>query len=114
MIAPMMGWTTRHYRYFFRLIYKKAQLYTEMITTGAILNSPQRERLLDFDISEKTLAIQLGGSSASELAEAVKIVEPCGYSEINLNVGCLSNRVQSSCFGAVLFKDPQRVADCVA
>ena len=114
MIAPMMGWTTRHYRYFFRLICKKAQLFTEMITTGAILNSPQRERLLDFDISEKSLAIQLGGSSVSELAEAAKIVEAYGYSEINLNVGCPSDRVQSGCFGAVLFKAPQRVADCVA
>lgn len=114
MIAPMMGWTTRHYRYFFRLICKKAQLYTEMITTGAILNSPQRARLLGFDISEKTLAIQLGGSSVSELAEAAKIVESYGYSEINLNVGCPSDRVQSGCFGAVLFKDPQRVADCIA
>ena len=113
-IAPMMGWTTRHYRYFFRLICKKAQLYTEMLTTGAILNSPQRERLLGFDESEKTLAIQLGGSRAMDLAQAAKIVEPYGYSEINLNVGCPSDRVQSGCFGAILFKDPRRVADCVA
>lgn len=114
MIAPMMGCTTRHYRYFFRLICKKAQLYTEMLTTGAILNNPQRERLLSFDASEKTLAIQLGGGIASELAQAAKIVEPYGYSEINLNVGCPSGRVQSGCFGAVLFKDPRRVADCIA
>ncbi|MEN9917175.1 MAG: tRNA-dihydrouridine synthase [Pseudomonadota bacterium] len=114
MIAPMMGWTTRHYRYFFRLICKKAQLYTEMLTTGAILNNPQRERLLGFDASEKTLAIQLGGNCASELAEAAKIVAPYGYSEINLNVGCPSDRVQSGCFGAVLFKDPRRVADCIS
>lgn len=110
----MMGWTTRHYRYFFRLICKKAQLYTEMITTGAILNNPQRERLLGVDTHEKTLAIQLGGNSASDLAQAAKIVEPYGYSEINLNVGCPSDRVQSGCFGAVLFKDPRRVADCIA
>lgn len=114
MIAPMMGWTTRHYRYFFRLICKKAQLYTEMLTTGAILNSPQRERLLAFDASEKALAIQLGGGIASDLARAAKIVEPYGYSEINLNVGCPSDRVQSGCFGAVLLKDPLRVADCIA
>jgi tRNA-dihydrouridine synthase A len=114
MIAPMMGWTTRHYRYFFRLICKKAQLYTEMLTTGAILNSPQRDRLLSFDASEKSLAIQLGGGIASELARAAKIVEPYGYSEINLNVGCPSDRVQSGCFGAVLLKDPRRVADCIA
>ncbi|MEN9450920.1 MAG: tRNA-dihydrouridine synthase [Pseudomonadota bacterium] len=114
MIAPMMGWTTRHYRYFFRLICKKALLYTEMLTTGAILNSPQRDRLLSFDPSEKALAIQLGGGIASDLARAAKIVEPYGYSEINLNVGCPSDRVQSGCFGAVLLKDPTRVADCIA
>ncbi|HEY2566342.1 MAG TPA: tRNA dihydrouridine(20/20a) synthase DusA [Candidatus Aquirickettsiella sp.] len=114
MIAPMMGWTTRHYRYFFRLICKKAQLYTEMLTTDAILNSPQRERLLSFDASEKNLAIQLGGGIGSDLARAAKIVEPYGYSEINLNVGCPSERVQSGCFGAVLLKDPRRVADCIA
>lgn len=114
MVAPMMGWTTRHYRYFFRLICKKAQLYTEMLTTGAILNNPQREHLLAFHASEKALAIQLGGGIASELAQAAKMVEPYGYSEINLNVGCPSDRVQSGCFGAVLLKDPARVADCIA
>jgi tRNA-dihydrouridine synthase A len=114
MVAPMMGWTTRHYRYFFRLICKKAQLYTEMLTTGAILNNPQREHLLAFHASEKALAIQLGGGIASELAQASKMVEPYGYSEINLNVGCPSDRVQSGCFGAVLLKDPARVADCIA
>jgi tRNA-dihydrouridine synthase A len=110
----MMGWTTRHYRYFFRLICKKALLYTEMLTTGAILNSPQRDRLLGFDPSEKALAIQLGGGVASELAQAAKIAEAYGYSEINLNVGCPSDRVQSGCFGAILLKDPTRVADCIA
>lgn len=114
MIAPMMGWTTRHYRYFFRLICKKALLYTEMLTTGAILNSPQPDRLLSFDPSEKALAIQLGGGIASDLARAAKIVEAYDYSEINLNVGCPSDRVQSGCFGAVLLKDPTRVADCIA
>jgi tRNA-dihydrouridine synthase A len=114
MIAPMMGWTTRHYRYFFRLICKKAQLYTEMITTAAILHNAQRERLLAFDPSEKALAIQLGGGVAHDLAQAAKIAEPYGYSEINLNVGCPSDRVQSGCFGVVLLKDPARVADCVA
>ncbi len=113
-IAPMMGWTTRHYRYFFRLICKKAQLYTEMLTTGAILNSSQRDRLLSFDESEKSLAIQLGGGVAADLAKAAKIVEPYGYSEINLNVGCPSDRVKSGCFGAILFKEPSVVADCVA
>lgn len=110
----MMGWTTRHYRYFFRLICKKAQLYTEMVTIGAILNSQDRERLLSFDVHEKALAIQLGGGIAGDLAKAAKMVEPYGYSEINLNVGCPSHRVKSGCFGAVLFKDPIGVADCVA
>jgi tRNA-dihydrouridine synthase A len=114
MIAPMMGWTTPYYRYFFRLICKKAQLYTEMISTGAILNSRYRERLLTLDSGEKALAIQLGGSVASDLAKAAQIVEPYGYSEINLNVGCPSDRVQSGCFGAVLLKYPARVAECIA
>ncbi len=114
MIAPMMGWTTPHYRYFFRLICKKAQLYTEMISTGAVLNSRYRERLLTVNSGEKSLAIQLGGSIASDLAKAAKIVEPYGYSEINLNVGCPSDRVQSGCFGAVLLKHPARVAECIA
>ena len=114
MIAPMMGWTTPYYRYFFRLICKKAQLYTEMISTGAILNSPHRERLLTVHSGEKALAIQLGGGVASDLAKAAKIVEPYGYSEINLNVGCPSDRVQSGCFGAVLLKHPARVAECIA
>lgn len=114
MIAPMMGCTTRHYRYFFRLICKKAQLYTEMISSSAILNTAHREHLLGFNKCEQTLAIQLGGGVASELAQAAKIVESYGYTEINLNVGCPSGRVQSGCFGVVLLKDPARVADCVA
>jgi tRNA-dihydrouridine synthase A len=114
MIAPMMGWTTPYYRYFFRLICKKAQLYTEMISCGAILNSRYRERLLTVDKGEKSLAIQLGGSVASDLAKAAQIVEPYGYSEINLNVGCPSDRVQSGCFGAVLLKHPALVAECIA
>ncbi len=114
MIAPMMGWTTPYYRYFFRLICKKAQLYTEMISTGAILNSPHRERLLTVNSAEKALAIQLGGGIVSDLAKAAKIVEPYGYTEINLNVGCPSDRVQSGCFGAVLLKHPARVAECIA
>lgn len=114
MIAPMMGWTTRHYRYFFRLICQKAQLYTEMITTGAVLNTVYRERLLALREGEQAVAIQLGGSIAHELAQAAKLIEAYGYAEINLNVGCPSNRVQSGCFGAVLFKYPERVAECVA
>ena len=113
MVAPMMGWTTRHYRYFMRLISKNVRLYTEMLTTGAVLNSANR-RLLTYHASEQPLAIQLGGSVAKELAQAAKIVEACGYAEINLNVGCPSDSVQSGCFGAVLFKKPMLVAECVA
>ncbi len=114
MVAPMMGWTTRHYRYFLRLICKKVHLYTEMFTTGAILHSPHRHHLLTYHASEQPLAIQLGGSVPEELAQAAKVVEAYGYTEINLNVGCPSDRVQSGCFGAVLFKNPVLVADCIA
>ncbi len=114
MVAPMMGWTTRHYRYFLRLISKKVQLYTEMITTAAILHSPYRDRLLGYHLLEQPLAIQLGGSVPAELAQAAKIAEAYGYSEINLNVGCPSDRVQSGCFGAILFKDIHLVAECIA
>lgn len=114
MVAPMMGWTTRHYRYFLRLISKKVGLYTEMLTTGAVLNSANRDALLAYHAIELPLALQLGGSVPKELAQASKIVEACGYSEINLNVGCPSDRVQSGCFGAVLFKKPALVAECIA
>jgi tRNA-dihydrouridine synthase A len=114
MVAPMMGWTTRHYRYFLRLISQAVGLYTEMVTTGAVLNSAYRERLLAYHASEQPLAIQLGGSIPTELAKAAKIAEGYAFSEINLNVGCPSDRVQSGCFGAVLLKDAPRVAECVA
>ncbi|WP_071661280.1 tRNA dihydrouridine(20/20a) synthase DusA [Rickettsiella grylli] len=114
MVAPMLGWTTRHYHYFFRLICKKAQLYTEMFTAQAILKSPTRERLLTVDANEKALAIQLGGGIASDLSKAAKIVESYGYSEINLNVGCPSEKVQSGGFGVLLLKEPNRVADAIA
>ncbi|MDQ8039685.1 MAG: tRNA dihydrouridine(20/20a) synthase DusA [Rickettsiella sp.] len=114
MVAPMMGWTTRHYRYFLRLISTKVGLFTEMIMTGAILNNIYLSRLLDYHDSEQPLSIQLGGSVATELAQAAKIVEAYGYREINLNVGCPSNRVQAGCFGAVLFKTPALVAECIA
>lgn len=114
MIAPMMGWTTRHYRYFMRLISQEVTLYTEMITTGALLNNPDHERFLAFDSSEQPLALQLGGSVPAELAEAAKIAQRYGYAEINLNVGCPSDRVQSGCFGAVLMKDIQHLAECIA
>lgn len=114
MIAPMMGWTTRHYRYFMRLISQEVTLYTEMITTGALLNNADRERFLAFHPSEQPLALQLGGSDPSDLAAAAKIAQGYAYTEINLNVGCPSDRVQSGCFGAVLMKDIPHLAKCIA
>jgi tRNA-dihydrouridine synthase A len=113
-VAPMMGWTTRHYRYFLRLIAKNVQLYTEMITTHAILHSSHRERLLVYHASEHPLAIQLGGCVPAELAQAAKIAEDYAYAEINLNVGCPSDRAQSGCFGAVLLKKIDLVGECIA
>ena len=114
MIAPMMGWTTRHYRYFMRLISQEVTLYTEMITTGALLNNPDHERFLAFHPSEQPLVLQLGGSIPAELAAAAKIAQDYDYTEINLNVGCPSDRVQSGCFGAVLMKDIHHLAECIA
>ncbi|WP_218814544.1 tRNA dihydrouridine(20/20a) synthase DusA [Rickettsiella endosymbiont of Dermanyssus gallinae] len=114
MIAPMIGWTTRHYRYFMRLISQEVTLYTEMITTGALLNNSDHDRFLAFHASEQPLALQLGGSVPAELSEAAKIAQRYGYTEINLNVGCPSDRVQSGCFGAVLMKDIHHLAACIA
>jgi tRNA-dihydrouridine synthase A len=112
-VAPMMDGTDRHCRYFHRLMTRRAYLYTEMITAGAIVYGDQ-SRLLAFDPSEHPVALQLGGCSPSLLAEAAKIGADLGYDEINLNVGCPSDRVQSGAFGASLMKTPERVADCVA
>ncbi len=112
-IAPMMGWTDRHARYFLRLISRHALLYTEMVTTGALLHGP-RQRLLQFHPAEHPLAIQLGGSEPTDLAECSRIAEQHGFDEINLNVGCPSDRVQSGSFGACLMAQPERVAECVA
>jgi tRNA-dihydrouridine synthase A len=111
-VAPMLDWTDRHCRYFLRLISKHVVLYTEMVTTGAILRG-QRERFLDFDPSEHPLALQLGGSEPGDLAECAQYGEQWGYDEINLNVGCPSDKVQSGSFGACLMITPQLVADCV-
>lgn len=111
-IAPMMDWTDRHDRFFLRLISRRALLYTEMVTTGAVLHG-DRERLLGFDPSEHPLAVQLGGSEPAELAEAARITEGFGYDEVNLNVGCPSDRVQSGRFGACLMLEPDLVARCV-
>jgi len=112
-VAPMMDWTDRHDRYFMRLMSKRARLYTEMVTADAV-RFGDRDKLLAFNIEEHPLALQLGGSDPQALAEAAKIGEDYGYDEINLNVGCPSDRVQSGQFGACLMQEPDLVADCVA
>jgi tRNA-dihydrouridine synthase A len=108
-IAPMMDRTDRHYRYFMRQITRRTLLYTEMITTGAILHG-NRDKLLGFSEVERPLALQLGGDDPEQLAECSRIAEACGYSEVNLNVGCPSDRVQHGHFGACLMAQPTRVA----
>jgi tRNA-dihydrouridine synthase A len=108
-IAPMMDWTDRHCRVFHRLMTRHARLYTEMLTTGAIIHG-DRERLLGFDASEHPVALQLGGSDPRDLATAAKIGEAFGYDEINLNVGCPSDRVKDGRFGACLMAEPALVA----
>jgi tRNA-dihydrouridine synthase A len=112
-VAPMMEWTDRHCRVFHRLMSRRARLYTEMVTANAILHGP-RERLIGFDAREQPVAIQLGGSEPAALAEAAGIAEDFGYREINLNVGCPSDRVKSGAFGACLMREPELVAECVA
>jgi len=112
-VAPMMEWTDRHCRFFHRLLTRRALLYTEMLTTGAIIHG-DRERLLGFNDAEHPVAIQLGGSDPRALAECAKIAEDFGYDEANLNVGCPSDRVQEGRFGACLMAEPQLVGDCVA
>ncbi len=112
-VAPMMDWTDRHCRYFHRLLAPHARLYTEMVTTGAIVHG-DRARHLDFDAAEHPLALQLGGHEPAELAACARIAEDWGYDEVNLNVGCPSDRVQSGRFGACLMREPALVADCVA
>jgi tRNA-dihydrouridine synthase A len=111
-VAPMMDWTDRHCRVFHRLMTRRARLYTEMLTTGAILHGDRR-RLLGFDASEHPVALQLGGSDPRDLAAAATIGEDFGYDEINLNVGCPSDRVKDGRFGACLMAEPALVARCV-
>jgi len=111
-VAPMMDWTDRHCRYFHRLISPNAKLYTEMVTTGALLHGDS-ERFLRFDQSEHPVALQLGGSEPLGLAKCARMGEEYGYNEINLNCGCPSDRVQSGRFGACLMKEPEHVAACV-
>lgn len=108
----MLDWTDRHYRYFARLISKHAVLYTEMITTGALIHG-DRERYLQFNTQESPLALQLGGSHPKELAICAKMAEEMGYDEVNLNVGCPSDRVQNNMIGACLMGHPELVADCI-
>ncbi|MDB5601648.1 MAG: tRNA dihydrouridine(20/20a) synthase DusA [Xanthobacteraceae bacterium] len=109
----MMDWTDRHCRFFHRLLTRRALLYTEMLTTGAIIHG-DRDRLLGFDASEHPVALQLGGSNPEDLATSARIGVAFGYDEINLNVGCPSDRVQDGRFGACLMAEPKLVGDCVA
>jgi tRNA-dihydrouridine synthase A len=112
-IAPMMDWTDRHCRFFHRLLTRRALIYTEMITTGALLHGA-RARLLRFDPAEHPIALQVGGSDPAALAQCARMAEDFGYDEINLNVGCPSDRVQDGRFGACLMAEPALVGDCVA
>ena len=111
-VAPMLDWTDRHYRYFARHITQHTWLYTEMVTTGALLHGDV-PRHLRFDPIESPIALQLGGSEPSDLARCAKLAADWGYDEVNLNVGCPSERVQRGAFGACLMQEPTLVADCV-
>ncbi|MEH6566960.1 MAG: tRNA dihydrouridine(20/20a) synthase DusA [Halopseudomonas sp.] len=111
-IAPMMDWTDRHYRFFARLITRRALLYTEMVTTGAVLHG-DHARFLGYSPEEQPLALQLGGSNAAELAQCAALAETAGFAEVNLNVGCPSDRVQNNLIGACLMAHPELVADGV-
>ncbi|MCV0396627.1 MAG: tRNA dihydrouridine(20/20a) synthase DusA [Rhizobiaceae bacterium] len=112
-VAPMMDWTDRHCRFLHRLLSRRALLYTEMVVADAVIHG-DRQRLLGFDPAEHPVALQLGGSDPEKLARAARIAAGFGYDEINLNVGCPSDRVRSGTFGACLMREPALVADCVA
>ncbi|MBC7282354.1 tRNA dihydrouridine(20/20a) synthase DusA [Hoeflea sp.] len=112
-VAPMIDWTDRHCRFFHRQLSQRAVLYTEMVVADGIIHG-DRDRLLGFDQAEHPVALQLGGSEPAKLAEAVRLAAPFGYDEINLNVGCPSDRVQSGAFGACLMREPELVGACVA
>jgi tRNA-dihydrouridine synthase A len=111
-VAPMMDWTDRHCRFFHRLITRRARLYTEMVSTGALLHGDVA-RHLDYSADEQPLALQLGGNDPAELAHCTRLAQTWGYAEVNLNCGCPSDRVQRGAFGACLMAEPQRVADGV-
>lgn len=110
--APMLDWTDKHCRYFYRVMSKHTVLYTEMVTTGAILHG--KGDYLSYNDAEHPLVLQLGGSNVKDMSECAKIAEQYGYDEININVGCPSDRVQNGKFGACLMAEPQLVADCVS
>ena len=112
-VAPMMDWTSRHCRYFHRILTKHTLLYTEMVTTGALLHG-ETERFLRFDDTEHPVALQLGGSDPAALGKCATLAEERGYDEVNLNCGCPSDRVQNGAFGACLMLNPALVADCVS
>jgi len=111
-VAPMLDWSDRHCRYFHRQLSRHARLYTEMVTTGALIHG-NLARHLDFDVAEHPVALQLGGSDPAELAHCARLGERWGYDEINLNCGCPSERVQRGSFGACLMAEPRLVADCM-
>jgi tRNA-dihydrouridine synthase A len=112
-VAPMLDWTDKHCRHFHRLLSSKAMLYTEMVTTGAIIHGDQ-QRFLTFNQAENPVAFQLGGSNPGDLARCAQIIEDYGYDEVNLNVGCPSDRVQNGRFGACLMAEPELVAVCIS
>ena len=112
-VAPMMDWTDRHCRAFHRTLTRRARLYTEMVTADAVIHG-DRERLIGFDPVEHPVALQLGGNEPAKLAQAARIGADLGYDEVNLNVGCPSDRVGDGGFGACLMREPRRVADCMA
>lgn len=111
-VAPMMDWTDRHCRYFHRILSKEAVLYTEMVTTGALTHADP-DRFLRYNREEQPVALQLGGSNPQDLAQCTKMAEDYGYNEVNLNVGCPSDRVQNNMIGACLMAHPQLVAECL-
>ena len=111
-VAPMMDWTDRHCRYFHRILSQHAVLYTEMVTTGALIHA-EPDRFLRYNPEEQPVALQLGGSNVAELAQCTKMAEEYGYNEVNLNVGCPSDRVQNNMIGACLMAHPQLVSDCL-
>ena len=113
-VAPMLDWTDRHCRFFHRLLSQQTVLYTEMVTTGALLQGKNPSRFLEFNAEEHPVALQLGGSNPRDLALCAKMAEDFGYDEVNLNVGCPSDRVQNGQFGACLMLEPVKVAECVA